>query len=106
MLSVCIILLSGCAGDMTVDPLDTTAPTSPAGLTATAVSQTRIDLAWSAATDDTGVTGYRVYRDVSILTTATGTGLSNTGLQASTQYCYSVSGVDAERSGVRNDLFT
>ena len=42
---------------------DTQAPTAPSGLSATAASSTRVDLAWTAATDDVGVTGYRIYRD-------------------------------------------
>src|SRR5438876_8972537 len=38
---------------------DTAAPSTPAGLSATAASATQINLAWSASTDDVGVTGYR-----------------------------------------------
>ena len=41
---------------------DTTPPSAPAGLTATAASSSQINLAWTAATDDVGVTGYRVER--------------------------------------------
>ena len=40
---------------------DTQAPTAPGSLTAT-VAGDDVQLAWSAATDDTGVTGYRVHR--------------------------------------------
>src|SRR5688572_17296983 len=42
---------------------DTQAPAAPQGLTAGATSATRVDLAWQPATDDVGVTGYRIYRD-------------------------------------------
>ena len=41
---------------------DTTAPTAPTGLTATASSPTQINLSWTASTDNVGVTGYRVER--------------------------------------------
>ena len=41
---------------------DTTPPTVPAGLGATAVSATQVNLTWTAATDNVGVTGYRVER--------------------------------------------
>ena len=41
---------------------DTTAPSAPTGLTATAISTTQIDLSWTASTDNVGVTGYRVER--------------------------------------------
>ncbi len=37
---------------------DTTPPSAPASLTATAASSTQINLAWSASTDNVGVTGY------------------------------------------------
>lgn len=36
---------------------EATPPSRPASLTATAVSETRVDLAWAAATDNIGVTG-------------------------------------------------
>jgi hypothetical protein len=43
---------------------DTTPPTAPSALTATANLATRtIELSWTASTDDVGVTGYRVFRD-------------------------------------------
>ena len=41
---------------------DTTAPTAPASLTATASGTGTINLAWTAATDNVGVTGYRIER--------------------------------------------
>jgi RHS repeat-associated protein len=40
---------------------------APAGLTATAASSSQIDLSWSASTDDVAVTGYRLYRDGTLL---------------------------------------
>ncbi|MDX6647286.1 MAG: large repetitive protein, partial [Miltoncostaeaceae bacterium] len=54
--------------DVAVDPqqiADVIAPSAPTGLTATAASGLEIDLAWQAAADDVGVTGYDVYRDCS-----------------------------------------
>ena len=44
-----------------VSLLDTTAPTTPAGLQATAAGSS-VTLVWTAATDNVGVTGYGVYR--------------------------------------------
>jgi hypothetical protein len=41
---------------------DAEAPDAPPTLTATAAGPTRVDLAWGAATDNRGVTGYRVRR--------------------------------------------
>ncbi|MEU6530024.1 glycoside hydrolase family 6 protein [Streptomyces sp. NPDC046928] len=78
------------------DPGDTTAPTAPAGLRATAKTATSVSLAWTAATDDVGVTGYDVYRDgTRVGSTATGTTYTDTGLSAATAYSYTVRARDA-----------
>src|SRR5205823_12270721 len=78
---------------------DVTAPTSPGNLTATPTSSSRVDLSWTAATDDAGVTGHKVYRDGSTTPLATlgGTTLSyaDTTVSASTMYTYQVSAADA-----------
>lgn len=76
-------------------PTDTQAPTVPAGLQATAVSATQVDLTWTASTDNVGVTGYRVYRNGTQIATSGTTGFSNTGLTAGTAYSYTVAAVDA-----------
>ncbi|HET6514710.1 MAG TPA: fibronectin type III domain-containing protein [Thermodesulfovibrionales bacterium] len=76
---------------------DTQPPTVPTGLTATAVSSSQINLTWNASTDNVGVTGYNIYGNGSstALKTLSGTSTSEIGLNASTQYCYQVSAVDA-----------
>ena len=43
-------------------PPDTTVPSQVSGLAASAVSSGRVDLSWSAASDNVGVTGYEVER--------------------------------------------
>src|SRR5437867_212659 len=64
-----------------VAPVDTTAPSTPAGLSASAVSSSQINLSWSASTDNVGVTGYRVYRAGTLLATLGAvTAYQNTGL--------------------------
>ena len=68
---------------------DVTAPSVPAGLTATA-SSTSVALAWNASTDDTGVTGYDVHRDGVLLARATGTSYTDTAVTAGTTYSYTV----------------
>ena len=67
-------------------PGDTQAPSTPTNLTASAVSSSQINLSWSASTDNVGVTGYRVYRGRSLLTTVTGTSYNDTGLSPSSSY--------------------
>jgi chitodextrinase len=75
---------------------DTVTPSTPAGLTATAVSSSRINLSWSASMDNVAVTGYRVFRNGALLQTLGNvTTYANTGLAASTTYSYAVRALDA-----------
>ena len=74
---------------------DTTPPTVPTGLTATASSSSQINLSWTASTDNVGVTGYKVFRAGAQVGTSTSTIYSDTGLAASTSYAYTVSAFDA-----------
>jgi hypothetical protein len=77
------------------DP-DTSPPTAPSGLTAHAASSTRVDLSWTAATDDVGVTGYRVYRDGSLIdTTGPVTSYSDNTAAPGTTYSYDLRALDA-----------
>ena len=46
---------------------DTSAPSVPAGLTASAVSSIQINLSWTASMDDVGVAGYYIYRNGSLI---------------------------------------
>ncbi len=48
--------------DSAPPPADTTPPSAPAGLTATAAGSSQVNLSWTPATDNVGVTGYRVER--------------------------------------------
>ncbi len=74
---------------------DTTPPTTPAALSATAASSSQINLSWTASTDNVGVASYRVYRNSAQIATATGTTYSDSGLAAATTYTYAVAAVDA-----------
>jgi glucose/arabinose dehydrogenase/PKD repeat protein len=76
-------------------PPDTVPPTVPTGLTATAVSGSQVNLAWTASMDNVGVTGYTVYRNGSILTTSPSTTFQDTTAQPSTSYSYTVDAFDA-----------
>jgi chitodextrinase len=74
---------------------DTTPPSVPLGLTATAASSTRINLAWSASTDNVGVSGYHVFRGGTQVATAITNSYADTGLSPSTAYTYAVRAYDA-----------
>lgn len=79
----------------TEQPSDITPPSVPTGLTATSASSSQINLSWNTSTDDMGVAGYKIYRGGAYLKSVTTTSTSNTGLEASTLYCYAVSAYDA-----------
>ncbi|MGW5355965.1 discoidin domain-containing protein, partial [Streptomyces sp. NPDC004031] len=78
---------------------DTTAPTAPGSLHATGHTDTTVSLAWTASTDNTGVTGYQVRRVGGGTTTpagsTTGTSFTVTGLTAATAYTFDVVASDA-----------
>ncbi len=88
---------SGTASATTSQSVDTTAPSIPSGLTASAASSSQINLSWSAATDTggSGLAGYKVYRNGTQIGTTTTPSYSNTGLAASTTYSYTVAAYDA-----------
>jgi len=76
---------------------DLIAPSTPTGLVAVAVSTSRINLGWTASSDNVGVTGYRVRRDGVLITTlGNTTTYASTGLAASTTYSYTVQAIDAD----------
>ncbi|MHA1630187.1 MAG: fibronectin type III domain-containing protein [Candidatus Heimdallarchaeota archaeon] len=64
-----------------------------AGLTATAVSSSQIDLSWDA-NSETDLSYYKIYRDGTYIAQTTSTSYSDTGLAASTTHSYQVSAVD------------
>jgi chitodextrinase len=74
---------------------DTTPPSVPADLSATATSASRVDLAWTASSDNVAVTGYRVYRDGVFLGTADVAAYADTTVSPATTYAYTVSAYDA-----------
>jgi chitodextrinase len=80
----------------TTSKSESIAPSVPTGLSATPISQTQINLSWSAATDTggSGLAGYRIYRDGSQVGTIATTSFSDSGLAAGTTYLYRVAAYD------------
>jgi chitodextrinase len=77
-------------------PTDSSPPTAPGNLSATASSATAIALSWQASTDNVGVTGYTVYRDGTETATVNGstTSYSDGGLIPGTTHTYTVTASD------------
>jgi hypothetical protein len=76
--------------------VDSTAPSAPTGVQAQAVSPTEVDLSWTAASDNVGVVGYKIYRDGNLVdTTGAATSYADTRVGPGTTYDYTVSAVDA-----------
>jgi acid phosphatase type 7 len=77
-------------------PADTTPPTAPTNLAASARSSNQVDLTWSASTDNVAVTGYDVFRDGTLLKQVGNvTSATDTTVAASTSYSYTVKARDA-----------
>jgi chitodextrinase len=73
---------------------DAIPPSQVTGLNATSTTSSQISLAWNAATDNVGVTGYHVFRNGTQTGTSTSTSYTDSGLSASTQYSYTVKARD------------
>ncbi|MBS1865618.1 MAG: Ig-like domain-containing protein [Acidobacteria bacterium] len=79
----------------TVGAPDVTPPSIPANLQSSNISTTSVTLAWSASTDNVGVTGYQIFRNgTQVGTTTTATTFTDTQLTASTTYAYTVAAFD------------
>lgn len=77
------------------DEVGPDAPAAPANLSAQALSDTEIRLIWDANASTDTVVSYNVYRgSEEIATGVTGTTYTDTGLNSSTEYCYTIKAVN------------
>jgi chitodextrinase len=74
---------------------DTTPPSTPIGLGAIGTSSTTIDISWHTASDNIGVTGYRLFRDGVQVALVPTTAYTDQGLTPATSYTYTVQALDA-----------
>jgi chitodextrinase len=93
---------SNIASATTLAAPDTQPPTAPAAVTGSGISQSEIDLTWTAATDNVGVTSYLIEQcqgascsSFAQIAASTSTSFSNTGLSSGTSYSYRVRATDA-----------
>ena len=81
--------------DSSTTPVDTTPPSAPGSLRVASATATSVTLAWAAATDATGVSGYTLYRGSSNVGTTTQTSATISGLTCGTAYTLGVDAFDA-----------
>ena len=74
---------------------DVDAPTPISNLAASSITSTSVTLGWNAASDNVAVTGYRVSRNGSVVSTTSTLSYVDTGLVPTTAYSYSVVAFDA-----------
>ncbi|NDB46039.1 MAG: hypothetical protein EB163_01920 [Nitrososphaeria archaeon] len=91
---------------------DTSAPTAPTGVSASAVSPTQINLFWSAPSGYT-ITGYKIEYKSSggsyttlVTTTNTATTYSHTGLTTDVAYSYKISAINSVGTGTPSSEIT
>ena len=93
MIALTLLLITGCTrcdGGKTPDK----APLAIPGLISiTAVSASEVKISWQPSAD-TGVKGYKIYRNGQYLKSTEALSFSDTGLQANIKYCYKVSAYD------------
>ena len=87
------------AGDKTALTADTKPPSVPQGLQATSSSRTAVSIAWNAASDNVGVTGYRLYRNNTLVGSTASRSYAFSGLSCGTTYAFGVQAVDAAGNG-------
>ncbi len=75
---------------------DTTSPAAPTNLVVTSSTATHIDLSWTSATDNVGVTNYDIYRDGQLLETIGAvTSYTDSTIAGGTIYQYQIRARDA-----------
>lgn len=87
-------VMKALATTATTTTKDTTSPSVPTNLVATALSSTKVSLTWSASSDVVGVTGYDVYRNGSKIGSSSGVAYTDATALASTTYSYTVVAYD------------
>ena len=110
----CSDIDSGNPATLVASTRSATAPGAPTRLTATANGQSRIDLSWTAPSDDGGsnITGYKIevstngstWSDLVANTNSTSTSYSHTSLTAGSTRHYRVSAINSVGTGTASNV--
>ncbi len=95
VLLLIILAMVGCNDNDPPNDSENTPPTTPSILDAIQFSAGSVEIRWLENQDDTGVTGYRVFRDGNFIAEVATTAYTDTGLSESGSHCYTVSAVDS-----------
>ena len=95
ILLLILFIVTGCTRSDGGKGSDIMPPTVPNGLAITAVSASEVKVSWKPSADDSGVKGYKIYRNGAYVKTTDATSMTDTGLKPKTRYCYKVSAYDA-----------
>jgi chitodextrinase len=82
----------------TLTAVDALAPTAPTTVSASKVGGTSVEVRWTGATDNVGVTGYNVYVNGSVVKTVTNPVTTISGLSSLTTYSIRVQAFDAVKN--------
>jgi chitodextrinase len=86
---------SGPSNAVEVDVPDGSPPSTPSGLAVGSVSSARVELTWTASTDDVAVAGYTVYRNGNAIGSTEVAAYADDTVSPSTTYRYRVDAFDA-----------
>jgi hypothetical protein len=74
--------------------VDTAPPTVPTGVQATATTSTQVQVTWSTATDDSGISGYQIVRDGALYRTVGATTSFTDAVASGSSHTYAVAATD------------
>gem|GEM_PF-1911737 len=81
---------------VTTPAVDNTPPSAPQSLSSAMITTAGFSLSWAAATDNVGVSGYRIYRGEILIQELTTLSTTITGLASGVNYQFTVSAIDEE----------
>jgi chitinase len=95
IIALTFLLITGCSRCDGGKAPGKTPPPMPDRISITAVSASEVKISWQPAAGNTGVKGYKIYRNGQYLKSTEASFFSDTGLQVKIKYCYRVSAYDA-----------